>query len=170
MAEKREQQSAQQQAQQAADQAEKAAAAAASQAAAVEKAAEASIGQAAAAAKSCTQATASTQLTATGHLDVAKIEAVTTACAHAYGAEPGYAAQWVQTTVGALSTLSTGRPQRGTTPIVVVQIHGAFTGGGQNGDTQTMRLVLSLDDSLPPGTLTDGDAVNLAALGAVHHI
>jgi len=124
----------------------------------------------AAAARTCTQATSSTNLTVKGRLDATRIASTIASCARAYGARAGYTAQWVQTTVGALSTLTTGHPQRDTTMIVAVQINGTFTAGGQAGQTETMSLVLSPDGTLPPGTMTNGNAVDLAVLGTVHRI
>ena len=123
-----------------------------------------------AAAKACSRETSSTALMVDGHLDATRIAAVTRTCATAYGARDGYIAQWVQTTVGALSTLTTGQFQRDTTPIVAVQIQGAFAAGGQSGETETMILMLSPDGALPQGTLTNSTTVNLATLGPVHRI
>ncbi len=134
-----------------------------------DEAARAADEQVASAAETCTQATSSTTVTSNGEPDAPHIAAITALCARAYGARPGYTAQWVQTTVGALSRVATGEKQHAKTPIIVVQIHATFTGGGQNGETETMVLVLSLDGSLPPGTLTTGDALDLATLGTVHH-
>ncbi len=135
-----------------------------------EKGAETAAAQAAAAAATCTRAQSSPQLTVKGHLDATRIAKVSSACARAYGAEAGYTAQWVQTTVGALYGQVTGRPQRGTTPVIAVQIQGTLTAGGQNGDTEALLLVLPLDDSLPTGGQSTGDPIDLSALGVVHHI
>lgn len=124
----------------------------------------------AAAARACTQATSSTPLMVNGHLDATRIESTIASCARAYGARAGYTAQWVQTTAGALSTLTTGHPQRDTTAIVAAQIHGTFTTSGQSGQAETMMLVLSPDGSLTPGTMTNGKVVDLAVLGTVHRV
>ena len=84
---------------------------------------------------------------------------------------PGcYTAQWVQTTAGALFGVITGQPQGGISPVVAVQIRGTLTAAGQNRETEVPLLILPIDGTIPPGSMTTRDAINLAQLGAVHRI